>query len=107
MLDSTSLPSLPLFVQARKYASENPGQIAIIDRTKDQWFTYGQLLEDASRLKRTLLEAVGAKPGADLEERRIAFLAPNGYDYVVCQWAVWAAGGICVPLCMPFRLVLI
>ncbi|CAG8470635.1 2921_t:CDS:10 [Paraglomus brasilianum] len=31
---------------------------------------------------------------------RVAYLYPNGYDYVVAQCAVWAAGGIAVPLCI-------
>ncbi|KAJ1982021.1 hypothetical protein H4R35_000471 [Dimargaris xerosporica] len=34
----------------------------------------------------------------DLNEARIAFLCPNGYAYVAAQWAIWAAGGIAVPL---------
>jgi len=36
--------------------------------------------------------------GSD-EGPRVAFLAPSGYDYVVMQWAIWACGGVCVPLC--------
>ncbi|KAL1956113.1 hypothetical protein VTO42DRAFT_7632 [Malbranchea cinnamomea] len=95
-----SLPSLPLFLEARRHASSDPDHVAIIDKTKNQSFTYRQLLEDASRLKETLLvTVVGTKSGADLDERRIAFLVPSGYDYAVCQWAIWAAGGVCVPLC--------
>lgn len=53
-----------------------------------------------SALKRRILEELALQAVKDLEERRIAFLVPNGYDYVVTQWAVWAAGGVCVPLCM-------
>lgn len=94
-----SIPGLPLFHQARRYAMNHPDKVAVIDTTKGQKFTYGQLLEDAAALKQTILERLDLKDIADLQERRIAFLAPNGYDYVVIQWAVWAAGGVCVPLC--------
>jgi acyl-CoA synthetase (AMP-forming)/AMP-acid ligase II len=95
-----SLPSLPLFLEARKYASE-PEKIAVIDQAKQQSFTYRQLLSEVSQLRELLLDAATkASPNTDLAEERIAFLVPAGYDYVVCQWAVWAAGGVCVPLCM-------
>src|SRR5690606_27508723 len=35
---------------------------------------------------------------ADLEEARVAFLTPPGFDYVATQWGIWRAGGIAVPL---------
>ncbi|KAL5359904.1 hypothetical protein BJX96DRAFT_184024 [Aspergillus floccosus] len=95
----TSIPSLPLFVAAKRHAEETPHKVAVIDATKAQRFTYRQLLADAAALKQRLLQELQLPDGADLDERRIAFLTPNGYDYVVTQWAVWAAGGVCVPLC--------
>ncbi|KAK1141712.1 hypothetical protein N8T08_008810 [Aspergillus melleus] len=96
----TAIPSsLPLFAEARRIAQNDPEKIAIIDATKGQSFTFGQLLADAAALKKHILEELKLTETGDLEERRIAFLAPNGYDYVVTQWAVWAAGGVCVPLC--------
>ncbi|OKL59382.1 hypothetical protein UA08_05205 [Talaromyces atroroseus] len=91
-----SIPSLPLFVAARSHAKNDDAKVAVIDRTKGQSFTYRQLLSDVSAKKKWLLEHLSL---TDLDQRRIAFLVPNGYDYVVMQWAVWAAGGICVPLC--------
>ncbi|KAL1969185.1 hypothetical protein VTN77DRAFT_439 [Rasamsonia byssochlamydoides] len=97
--DLTSLPSLPLFLEAKKHASQNPDKVAVVDRTKAQSFTYGQLLADVSAVKKWLLEELGLASTGDLQESRIAFLIPNGYDYVVTQWAVWAAGGVAVPLC--------
>ncbi|KAK2793034.1 hypothetical protein FQN52_002182 [Onygenales sp. PD_12] len=97
--DLASLPSLPLLLAAKKHASKDAGKIAIIDQTKGQRFTYAQLLADVSVLKKQILETLKLTSPGDLNERRIAFLAPAGYDYVVCQWAVWAAGGVCVPLC--------
>jgi len=97
--DLTSIPSLPLFLEAKKHASKTPDKIAIVDRSKGQSFTYRQLLADVSAVKRWLLEELALESTGDLQERRIAFLIPNGYDYVVTQWAVWAAGGVSVPLC--------
>lgn len=97
---SDSIPSLPLFVEAKKHAEKTPDKIAVVDVAKGQEFTYYQLLADAAALKKVILEDLGLVDTGSLEERRIAFLAPNGYDYVVIQWAVWAAGGVCVPLCM-------
>lgn len=95
-----TLPSIPLFLQARKHAQADPEKIAVIDTTKDQQFTFAQLLADTATLKQTILKELDLTDAADLKEERVAFLVPNGYDYVVTQWAVWAAGGVCVPLCM-------
>ncbi|KAL4797972.1 hypothetical protein BDV19DRAFT_357681 [Aspergillus venezuelensis] len=94
-----SLPSLPLFLEAKKHALANPDKIAVIDTTKAQQFTFAQLLSDAASLKKRILQELNLTSTGDLEERRVAFLVPNGYEYVVTQWAVWAAGGVCVPLC--------
>ncbi|KAJ5200809.1 AMP-dependent synthetase/ligase [Penicillium cf. griseofulvum] len=90
------IPSLPLFTAAEQHA-QNPEKIAVIDTTKQESFTFVQLLADAASLRKRIIEQLGFI--GDLEERRIAFLVPNGYDYVATQWAVWAAGGVCVPLC--------
>ncbi|CAL5873067.1 uncharacterized protein PFLUO_LOCUS7336 [Penicillium psychrofluorescens] len=94
-----SIPSLPLFVAAQTHAQRNPAKVAVVDTTKEESFTFGQLLADAATLKKRILGKLGLSDSGDLDERRIAFLTPNGYDYVVTQWAVWAAGGVCVPLC--------
>lgn len=102
-LATHSIPSLPLFLEARKHAENTPDKIAVDDASKGQQFTYRQLLADAGTMKNVILEELGLADTGSLEERRIAFLTPNGYDYVVVQWAVWAAGGVCVPLCMYHR----
>lgn len=94
------LPSLPIFLAAQQHAQNDPSKHAIVDATKQESFTYTQLLEDTAALRKQILETLGLSSTEDLNERRIAFLIPNGYDYVVTQWAVWAAGGISVPLCM-------
>ena len=98
-LPLNSIPSLPLFLAAKRHAENNPDKVAVVDSAKGQEFTFGQLLADAGTLKKVILEELGLTDTGDMAERRIAFLAPNGYDYVVTQWAVWAAGGVCVPLC--------
>ncbi|KAL4918348.1 hypothetical protein BDW62DRAFT_181779 [Aspergillus aurantiobrunneus] len=94
-----TLPSLPLFLEAKKHALASPDKIAVIDTTKDQQFTFAQLLADVAALKKRIIQELDLTETADLQERRVAFLVPNTYDYVVTQWAVWGAGGVCVPLC--------
>ncbi|PYH48312.1 acyl-CoA synthetase [Aspergillus saccharolyticus JOP 1030-1] len=98
-LNLAALPSLPLFLAAKEHAENLPDQIAVDDATKGQQFTFRQLLADTAALKRHLLATLSLTETGDLGERRIAFLVPNGYDYVVTQWAIWAAGGVTVPLC--------
>lgn len=100
-----SIPLLPLFLEAKKHAENTPDKVAVVDISKGQEFTFRQLLADAAALKKVVLEQLGLADTGSLEERRIAFLTPNGYDYVAIQWAVWAAGGVCVPLCMCLVLV--
>ena len=72
-------------------AAEHRNAIAIIDDRGSH--TYGELLDASARLAGGLL---GDQP--DLEESRIGFLVPPGFDYVATQWAIWRAGGIAVPL---------
>ena len=57
-------------------------------------YTYRQLLEKS---KNIALQLLGGK--TDLNESRIAFLVPAGFEYVCIQWGIWRAGGIAVPLC--------
>jgi acyl-CoA synthetase (AMP-forming)/AMP-acid ligase II len=101
---SHSLPSLPLFLEARSHALAEPLKPAIIDKTKNESFTYLELLSDVAIFKtkiQQILESYSkSKVHQRVEEPRIAFLVPAGYDYVVAQWAIWATGAICVPLCM-------
>ncbi len=35
---------------------------------------------------------------ADLNEARVAFLVPPGFNHIALQWGIWRAGGIAVPL---------
>ncbi|ORX55041.1 AMP-dependent synthetase and ligase [Hesseltinella vesiculosa] len=87
------LPDFPLFKNALAYAKD-PNNIAIDDQILQKQFTYAELVFAAASLRNRLLAGK-----ADLEEQRIAILCPSGFAYVVCQWAVWAAGGIAVPIC--------
>jgi malonyl-CoA/methylmalonyl-CoA synthetase len=62
-------------------------------KAPDGGFSYRQLLEASGRISAYLLDGSG-----DLGERRVAFLAHPGLDYVAIQWGIWRAGGIAVPL---------
>ncbi|KAG0167801.1 hypothetical protein DFQ28_009059 [Apophysomyces sp. BC1034] len=88
-----ALPNLPIFANAVAYAAKGNG-IAIDDVRRSKQYTYRDLVYSAANLRARLL---GQK--SDLGEERIAILSPSGFAYVVCLWAVWAAGGVAVPLC--------
>ncbi len=83
---------MQLIKRAEKYLS----QIAIIDDTGS--YTYTQLLEASAVIAEMLLTHNNLTV-KDLNEDRVAFLAPSGFEYVAMQWGIWRAGGIAVPLC--------
>lgn len=106
--ENHSLPSLPLFLEARSHALAEPLKAAIIDKTKSEEFTYSNLLSDVATFRTRLQDVLKAQASSKedaLGEPRIAFLVPAGYDYVVAQWAIWAIGAVCVPLCMSIILI--
>jgi malonyl-CoA/methylmalonyl-CoA synthetase len=72
---------------------EHKDRIAIA--TNEQTYTYGDLLHTSSQIATNLLQDV-----ADLQEQRIAFLIPSGFEYVATLWGIWRAGAIAVPLCV-------
>ena len=74
-------------------AALHGNRTAIISREGE--FTYRQLLERSAKAAACLLEGKD-----ELQEARVAFLVPSGFDYVATQWGVWRAGGIAVPLCV-------
>ena len=41
---------------------------------------------------------------SDLNEARVAFMIPPGFEYVAALWGIWLAGGIAVPLCVTHPL---
>ncbi|MFN6462304.1 MAG: acyl-CoA synthetase [Nostoc sp. DedVER02] len=81
--------NLPLIIRAEEHSEK----IAIV--TTDGSFTYRDLLHTSSQIATTLLQN-----REDLQEERVAFLIPPGFEYVATQWGIWRAGGIAVPLCV-------
>ncbi len=59
----------------------------------DGEWTYAGLAARAARLAGLLLDG-----RLDLEEARVALMAPPGASYVAGQWGTWMAGGVSVPL---------
>lgn len=79
--------TVQLFARAADFAPRT----ALIDANGQ--YTYQHLLDASAGA------AAGLLAGADdLQENRVAFLAPSGFDYVATQWGIWRAGGIAVPL---------
>jgi malonyl-CoA/methylmalonyl-CoA synthetase len=89
--------NLPLIIRAE----EHNDKIAILvprgcaNATTDGVFTYRDLLHTSSQIATGLLQNT-----EDLQEQRVAFLIPPGFEYVATQWGIWRAGGIAVPLCV-------
>jgi len=89
--------NLPLITRAEKHNEK----IAILvprgcaNATAVGAFTYRDLLYASSQIATSLL-----KNTKDLQEQRVAFLIPPGFEYVATQWGIWRAGGIAVPLCI-------
>ncbi|MBG1240735.1 acyl-CoA synthetase [Nostoc sp. NZL] len=81
--------NLPLIIRAEKHNERT----AIA--TTDGAFTYRDLLYTSSQIAASLLQNA-----EDLQEERVAFLIPPGFEYVATQWGIWRAGGIAVPLCV-------
>ena len=82
--------TIPLFERAQR----NGERTAIV--ADSHLYSYRQLLQQSGQAAAALLQLVD-KP--DLQEARIAFLTPRGFDYVAAQWGIWRAGGLAVPLC--------
>jgi malonyl-CoA/methylmalonyl-CoA synthetase len=83
------MTELPLIARARTYAD------AIALRSASGERTYNELLECSATLAVALLADED-----DLQETRVAFLVPGGFEYITVQWAIWRAGGVAVPLSM-------
>ncbi|OYD94781.1 long-chain fatty acid--CoA ligase [Nostoc sp. 'Peltigera membranacea cyanobiont' 210A] len=81
--------NLPLIIRAEEYNEKT----AIV--TTDGAFTYRDLLHTSSQIATSLLQNA-----ENLQEQRVAFLIPPGFEYVATQWGIWRAGGIAVPLCV-------
>jgi malonyl-CoA/methylmalonyl-CoA synthetase len=81
--------SLPFFERVRRHGDRT----AVI--AGGRVFTCAELASAASRLAAALLDGRG-----DLEEARVPFLVPPGFDYAATLLAIWQAGGVAVPLCL-------
>jgi len=56
-------------------------------------FTYHDLVKTSGVAATRLLAGRD-----DLEEARVCYLVPPGWDHVATQWGIWRAGGMAVPL---------
>lgn len=72
-------------------AESHDGRTAVI--ASEGVFTYDGLLDTSGVAATRLLAGRD-----DLGGARICYLVPPGWDYVACQWAVWRAGGLGVPM---------
>jgi malonyl-CoA/methylmalonyl-CoA synthetase len=89
------MKELELIARARSHGE------AIALRSEHEVHTYADLLARSGSVAGVLLESTGdGDDRKDLNEGRVAFLAPAGFGYVTLQWAIWRAGGIAVPLCL-------
>lgn len=83
------MKELPIIQKVRSYGA----RVAL--RSGDYETRYEDLLTRSAEVASTLLGGA-----SDLNEMRVAFLAPAGEAYVAVQWGIWRAGGVVVPLCL-------
>ena len=81
------MKQLPLIERAMSHGD----RIAV--RADSGQHTYGELVTRSAAMAVALLDG-----GDDLNEARVAFSAPAGFDYIAAQWGIWRAGGVAVPL---------
>lgn len=81
------MEELQLVSRARSH-----GDAVAIRSGTDEW-SYAELLDRSAVLASALLAEAN-----DLNEARVAYLVPAGFDYASVQWAIWRAGGVAVPL---------
>ena len=84
---------LQFFEQAKKHLTND----AIIH--DGVIYKYEQLIANAEKFSGILLNHT-----PDLNQARVAFMLPPGFDYVKTLWAIWIAGGVAVPLCITHPL---
>lgn len=78
-------------------AASHPTRAALHDDAGSH--TYADLLDASHRMAGCLLDGK-----TDLDEARVAFMVPPGFDYAAVLWGIWRAGGIAVPLCLSHPL---
>jgi hypothetical protein len=74
-----TLPRLPIF---EALASHPKDDTAVVHSASGRSFSYGNLLADTALYKEQLLKLTGSEKQQNLEEKRVAMLVENGYDYV-------------------------
>ncbi len=88
---------LPIIARAALHAD------ALALRSTTGTHRYQELLDRSASLAAALLSGlpdVSTGNSSDLNESRVAYLLPAGFDYIAVQWAIWRAGGVAVPLCL-------
>ncbi len=78
---------LPIFDRAIAHAQ----RIALVEN--DVSHTYKDLVAASAAVARSLLG-----DSDDLNQERVAFLVPAGFDYTRCLWGIWRSGGVALPL---------
>jgi malonyl-CoA/methylmalonyl-CoA synthetase len=89
-----SLRSFDLLRKVRSHAEARPDSVAITDIPNGLSITYPAFLQDIVSLGGALLS--GSE--TDLDEARVVVLCEKGYLVALCLVAVWAAGGLAVPI---------
>ena len=84
----SNVRSLPVIERA----ASHDNRTAIIDSLGT--YTYGELLASSQCVASALLHNQ-----SDLNEARVVFMVPSGFQYVATLWGIWQAGGIAIPLC--------
>ncbi|MFC5182152.1 AMP-dependent synthetase/ligase [Actinomadura harenae] len=87
--DSTNLTDAPF-----DRAAEKPGTIVIRRRVGDAWtaVTAGEFAAEVTALAKGLV-AAGIEPGD-----RVALMSRTRYEWTLIDYAVWAVGGVSVPI---------
>ncbi|HUP76989.1 MAG TPA: AMP-binding protein [Pirellula sp.] len=78
---------LSIIERAKSYGS------AIAIRQGERELKFDELLKSSECVASALIGS-----NADLEQNRVAMLCSTGLEFAICQWGIWRAGGVCVPL---------
>ena len=78
---------LSIIERAKSYGS------AIAIRQEEMELKFDELLKSSECVASALIGS-----HADLEQNRVAMLCSTGLEFAICQWGIWRAGGVCVPL---------
>lgn len=95
MTVTANLNSYPLLARIGARARAEPSAPAIVDGPHSLDVSYGRLASDIIRLASRLALSQG---GSDLGEARVALLVDKGYLAALGLLAIWAAGGLAVPV---------